>query len=323
MTQNFLKTPLELSGKRIWVAGHSGLVGSALMRALAKEECAVLSVPHSELDLRRQADVEAWMRDYKPDMIIIAAAKVGGIGANATYPAEFLYDNLMIEANIIHAACQNKVEKLLCLGSSCIYPKFAEQPIREDALLTSALEPTNEPYAIAKIAGLKLCEAYRRQYSCDFISAMPCSLYGPGDTYHAENSHVIPAMLMKVHKAKEENARQVTLWGTGSPLREFLHVDDLAAGLVYLLKTYTGAQHINIGSGQEVSIKELAETISKIVGYQGNIVFDSTKPDGTPRKVMDNTEIVNSGWKPVISLEEGVKNAYQDYLERYELKYAA
>ena len=321
--QHFLEAPLDLTGKRIWVAGHNGMVGSAVARQLHNEHCDILTVLHSELDLCCQSDTEEWINANKPDMIIIAAAKVGGIGANSNYPADFLYENLMIEANIIHAAYKCSVEKLLCLGSSCIYPKFAEQPIEESALLTGALEPTNEPYAIAKIAGLKLCEAYKRQYGCDFISAMPCNLYGPGDSYDLENSHVIPAMLMKLQRAKEAGEKQIVLWGTGSPLREFLHVDDLARGLVHLLKTYNGLQHVNIGSGQEITIKELAQTVSNVIGFEGELAFDSSKPDGTLRKLLDNQVIFESGWQPTITLEDGLKHAYQDYLERFDLKHAA
>ncbi|MCB9989671.1 MAG: GDP-L-fucose synthase [Rhodospirillales bacterium] len=304
-----------MRNKKIWVAGHSGMVGDACVRRLAREDCDVLTVSHADLDLRRQAETEAWLTAYKPDAVIVAAAKVGGIMANATQPADFLYDNLAIETNIIHGAYKAGVEKLLFLGSSCIYPREAPQPIAEGALLTGPLEPTNEPYAIAKIAGIKLCQSYRRQYGCDFISAMPCNLYGPGDTYHAENSHVIPALMMKLHAAKAAGQSSVTLWGTGHPLREFLHVDDLADALVFLLKHYADEPHINIGSGQEITIAALAGMVAGVVGYDGEIVFDPSKPDGTPRKLMDNTKVTAMGWQPITALQDGIEHAYVWYLE--------
>lgn len=310
-----MKSIYGLRNKKIWVAGHSGMVGDACVRRLAREDCDVLTVSHADLDLRRQAETEAWLTAYKPDAVIVAAAKVGGIMANATQPADFLYDNLAIETNIIHGAYKAGVEKLLFLGSSCIYPREAPQPIAEGALLTGPLEPTNEPYAIAKIAGIKLCQSYRRQYGCDFISAMPCNLYGPGDTYHAENSHVIPALMMKLHAAKAAGQSSVTLWGTGHPLREFLHVDDLADALVFLLKHYADEPHINIGSGQEITIAALAGMVAGVVGYDGEIVFDPSKPDGTPRKLMDNTKVTAMGWQPITALQDGIEHAYVWYLE--------
>lgn len=304
-----------LQHKRVWVAGHRGMVGAALVRRLAQEDCDILTVDRQTVDLRRQTETEDWMAQHKSDVVVIAAAKVGGIMANATYPADFLYDNLMIEANIIHAAYRIGIEKLLFLGSSCIYPKFAAQPIVEESLLTGALEPTNEAYAIAKIAGIKLCQTYRQQHGCDFISAMPCNLYGQSDSFDAKNSHVIPALLMKFHAAKTSGAETVTLWGTGSPLREFLHVDDLAEALVYILKHYSDAPHINVGAGTELSIADLAHAVAKTVGYSGNILFDPSKPDGTPRKLMDNGKIAALGWSPRISLQDGLKDAYVWYCD--------
>jgi GDP-L-fucose synthase len=320
---HFLSTPLDLKTKKIWVVGHTGMVGSALMRALAKQECELLSVPKESLDLRRQDDVEDWMASHKPDMVLLAAAKVGGIGANMTYPAEFLYDNIAIASNIIHSSYKIAVKRLVFLGSSCIYPKEALQPIKEDALMSGYLEPTNEAYAIAKITGLKLCEMYHRQYGCDFFSVMPCNLYGRGDRYHEMDSHVIPAMIMKLHKAKMAQQKTVTLWGTGKPLREFLNVDDLAEGIVFLLKYYAGHGLVNIGSGQEISISALARLITEIVVYKGAIEFDASKPDGTMRKVLDCSLLDQSNWQPEISLKDGLKAAYQDFLERTALSHAA
>ena len=301
----------DLSGKRVWVAGHRGMVGGAVVRRLASENCEVLTAGRDVVDLTDQAAVDRWMDKTRPDAIVLAAAKVGGIHANNTMPAEFLRDNLVLETNVIHAAYQCGVEKLLFLGSSCIYPKMAPQPISEDALLTGPLEPTNEWYAIAKIAGIKMCQAYRKQYGCDFISAQPTNLYGPGDNYNLETSHVLPALLRKFHEAKESGAKSVTLWGSGTPLREFLHVDDLADALVFLLESYSGDIPLNVGSGSEVTIRELAETIADVVGYNADLVFDPSKPDGTPRKLMDSSQLHALGWNNVRSLRDGIDQTYQ------------
>lgn len=301
---------MNLSGKRIWVAGHGGMVGSAVVRRLAREDAAVLAVSRRELDLTRQAAVEDWVGVNRPEIVVLAAAHVGGIAANAARPLDFLHDNLMIEANIMRACADAGVEKLLFLGSSCIYPKFAEQPIREDALLTGALEPTNEWYAIAKIAGIKLAAAYRRQRGLDFISAMPTNLYGPGDNYDLESSHVIPALLRKAVEARDTGAPTMTVWGSGTPRREFMHVEDLADALVFLLKTYSAEAHINIGCGSDVSIIELARTVCDVVGFAGALAFDTTRPDGTPRKLMDSARLAALGWQPRIGLREGLADAY-------------
>nr|WP_318246041.1 GDP-L-fucose synthase [Seohaeicola saemankumensis] len=305
----------DLNGKRVWVAGHRGMVGGAVVRRLGDEPCEVITAGRDVVDLVSQQAVADWMAAEKPDAVVLCAARVGGIHANNSYPVDFLYDNLMIEANIIHAAHAVGVEKLLFLGSSCIYPKFAEQPITEDALLTGALEPTNEWYAIAKIAGIKLCQAYRKQYGVDFISAQPTNLYGPGDNYDLQSSHVLPALLRKFHEAKEAGAPSVELWGSGTPLREFLHVDDLADALVFLLKEYSDEIPLNVGSGVEVTIRELAETIAEVVGYEAELTFDATKPDGTPRKLMDSGRLHDLGWNDARSLKEGVAHAYAAYLE--------
>ncbi|MGB0694355.1 MAG: GDP-L-fucose synthase family protein [Rhodospirillaceae bacterium] len=296
-----------LAGKRIWVAGHRGLVGSAIVRRLARESCSVLAVGRDEVDLRRQAETEAWIAKVQPDAIVVAAATVGGILANATRPAEFLYDNLAIEANIIHGAHQAGVQRLLFLGSSCIYPRNAPQPMAETALLTGPLEETNQWYSVAKIAGIKLCQAYRTQYGRDYVSAMPANLYGPGDNFDLRSSHVLPALLVKIIQAQRTGAQQVEVWGTGAPLREFLYVDDLADGTVFLLEHFDGYDHINIGTGAEVSIKDLATLIASVVGYQGQLRFDSSKPDGTPRKVMDHAKIHALGWRARTSLEDGIR----------------
>ena len=309
------KPNYSLEGKRVWVAGHRGMVGSALVRRLASERCEILAVGRDRVDLRRQADVEGWMEAAKPQAVFVPAATVGGILANDTRPAEFLYDNLMIEANIINAAWRVGVEKLLFLGSSCIYPKMAPQPMVEDALLTGPLEPTNQWYAVAKIAGIKLCQAYRRQHGCDFISAMPTNLYGPGDNFDLQSSHVMPALIAKMHAAKTEGASTVTIWGTGTPRREFLHVDDCADALVFLMKSYSEDDHINVGVGEDVSIRELAELIKKVVGFYGEIVTDPTKPDGTPRKLMDVGRLSLRGWKARTGLEEGVAGVYRWYCD--------
>ena len=305
----------SLNNKRIFVAGHEGLVGSAVCRRLGQENCKILTICRSDLDLRNQSAVKEWMYQNKPDAVILAAAKVGGIQANIDASAEFLYDNLMIEANVIHSAYNIGVEKLLFLGSSCIYPKNSPQPMKEDYLLNGALEPTNEAYAIAKIAGLKLCQSYRKQYGCDFISAMPCNLYGPNDTYNLEQSHVIPALILKMHNAKISNAKSMEIWGTGKPLREFLYVDDLADALVFLLKSYSGEMPINVGSNDEISIKELAFLISEVVGYNGNIVFNSNRPDGVERKILDSSMMNDFGWKAVTPLNDGIKRTYASFLE--------
>jgi len=304
----------DLNGKRVWVAGHRGMVGGAVVRRLGTEPCEVITAGRDVVDLVSQQAVADWMAAEKPDAVVLCAARVGGIHANNSYPVDFLYDNLMIEANIIHAAHAVGVEKLLFLGSSCIYPKFAEQPITEDALLTGALEPTNEWYAIAKIAGIKLCQAYRKQYGADFISAQPTNLYGPGDNYDLQSSHVLPALLRKFHEAKEAGAPSVELWGSGTPLREFLHVDDLADALVFLLKEYSDEIPLNVGSGVEVTIRELAETIAEVVGYEAELTFDASKPDGTPRKLMDSGRLHGLGWNDARSLKDGVTHAYAAYL---------
>jgi len=301
---------MEQSGK-IFVAGHKGMVGAAIVRRLlAGGYSNIVTRSSKELDLRNQLAVNDFFLEEKPEYVIVAAAKVGGILANNTYRGAFLYDNLIIEANIIHAAYMYSVAKLLFLGSSCIYPKFAPQPLKEEYLLTGLLEPTNEPYAIAKIAGIKLCEAYRDQYGCNFISAMPTNLYGPGDNYNLQNSHVIPAMLRKFHEAKEQNLPYTEIWGTGAPLREFMFVDDLADACYFLIQSYEGKLFVNIGMGEEVTIKVLAETVRSVVGYKGEIQFDLTKPDGTPRKLMDSSRLHEMGWKHKTSLQDGLKVAY-------------
>lgn len=308
--------PYDLTGKRVWVAGHRGMVGSALVRRLQDENVAeVITAGRDVVDLTRQDEVEKWLGESRPDVIIVAAAKVGGILANDTYPADFLYDNLMIEANIIKAAADLKTEKLLFLGSSCIYPKFAEQPIREDSLLTGALEPTNEWYAIAKIAGIKLCQAYRRQHGLDFISGMPTNLYGPYDNFDLKSSHVLPALIRKADAAKTNGDTSLEVWGTGTPKREFLYVEDLADACIFLLKNYSGFDHVNIGYGDDVSIRELAETVNRVVGFEGELRFDTSKPDGTPRKLMSSERLQNMGWKATTDLETGIAQAYAWYLE--------
>ena len=304
----------SFEGKKVWVAGHRGMVGGAVARRLESEGCDLLLAGRDVVDLCDQSAVHSWMSDNRPDCIVVAAAKVGGIHANNVAPVDFLHDNLVIQNNILEAAHQNDVERLLFLGSSCIYPKFADQPIREGSLLTGTLEPTNEWYAIAKIAGIKLCQAYRKQYGRDWISAMPTNLYGPGDNYDLETSHVLPALLRKFHEAKISGANEVVLWGSGSPQREFLHCDDLADALVFLLKNYSEYEHINVGSSSEVTIKGLAETIAEVVGYKAELVFDSSKPDGTPRKLMDSSRLHELGWDNVRSLEEGIASTYEHWL---------
>ena len=300
----------------VFVAGHNGLVGSAICRRLAAEGVELLVAGHSELDLTDQAAVDAWFAENQVEQVYLAAAKVGGIQANNTYPAEFLRDNLAIQTNIIHAAWKYGVEKLLFLGSSCIYPKLAPQPMPEDSLLTGPLEPTNEWYAIAKIAGIRMCQAYRRQYGFDAISVMPTNLYGPGDNFDLENSHVLPALMRKFHEAKEAGADSVTVWGTGSPRREFLHVDDLADACVHLMKNYDSPEIINVGWGKDISIAELAEMMGSIVGFEGALEFDKSKPDGTPRKLLDTSRLTQLEWTPSISLEEGIQATYAWYLEQ-------
>lgn len=303
-----------LAGKRIWVAGHRGMLGSAVVRRLQVEACEIITADRSVADLRRQDQAEAFVASAKPDAIIVAAAKVGGILANSTYPAEFLYDNLMIAANVIEAARRTGVAKLLFAGSSCIYPKHAPQPIVEEALLSGPLEPTNEWYAVAKIAGIKLCQAYRRQYGCDFISAMPTNLYGPGDNFDLASSHVLPALLRKAHEAKLAGDREIIVWGTGTPRREFLHVDDCADALVFLLRTYSGELHVNVGSGEDISIMELVRLIVDVVGFKGGIAKDLSKPDGSPRKLMSADRLRAMGWSPRIGLEKGVRETYAWFL---------
>lgn len=304
---------------KIYIAGHRGMVGSAIHRKLQREgyQNFILKTS-SELDLRNQQAVGDFFAQEQPDYVFLAAAKVGGIVANNTYRADFLYENLMIQNNVIHASYLNKVTKLMFLGSSCIYPKLAPQPLKEDYLLSGELEPTNEPYAIAKIAGIKMCEAYRSQYGCDFISVMPTNLYGQNDNYDLQNSHVMPAMIRKFHEAKIGGKSSVELWGTGSPMREFLHADDLAEACFYLMQNYSEPTLINIGTGEDVTIKQLAEALSKVVGFAGDLVWDTSKPDGTPRKLMDVSKLHSYGWKHTIELEDGIGMAYQDFLEHHD-----
>ncbi|MHA1114099.1 MAG: GDP-L-fucose synthase [Alphaproteobacteria bacterium] len=306
----------RIEGRRVWVAGHRGLVGSALVRRLEREDCTLVAAGREEVDLRRQAEVEAWMGEARPDLIFVAAATVGGIHANATRPAEFLHDNLAIETNIIGAAHRLDVPKLVFLGSSCIYPRLAEQPMREGSLLTGPLEPTNEWYAIAKIAGIKLCDAFRRQYGRDFISAMPTNLYGPGDNFDLEGGHVLPALMRRLHEAKLAGRPSVTVWGSGKPTREFLHVDDLADALVFLARHYSAEGQINVGTGEEITIAALAELLAETVGYEGRLEFDTAKPDGTPRKLLDATRLEALGWRPRITLRAGVAETYRWFLDR-------
>ncbi|MFP6734839.1 MAG: GDP-L-fucose synthase [Rhodospirillales bacterium] len=305
----------SLAGKRVWVNGHRGMVGSALVRRLESEDCKILKSTSDELDLRRQSDVEAWMEVQKPDAIFLCAATVGGILANETRPAEFIYDNMMIETNVIHGAWRTGVEKLLFMGSACIYPREAPQPMPEDCLLTGPLEPTNEWYAIAKIVGIKLCQAYRKQFGADFISAQPINLYGPGDNFDLVSSHVVPALIRKAHEAKAEGRDSMEIWGSGNPMREFLYVADIADALVFLMKRFSGDMQMNVGWGREISIRQLAETIGRIVGFEGKLVFDASKPDGTPRKLLDTTRLSGLGWKATTSLEEGLEKSYTWFLE--------
>ena len=302
--------PFDLSGKRVFVAGHRGMVGAALVRRLASENCEIVTATRADLNLICQDAVERWMDRNRPQAVFIAAAKVGGILANDTAPVDFLYDNLAIEMNLIHAAYNAGVEKLVFLGSSCIYPKLAPQPIEESALLTGPLEPTNEWYAIAKIAGIKLAQAYRRQHGADFVSAMPTNLYGPGDNFDLTSSHVMPALIRKMHEAKQRDVAEVVIWGTGTPRREFLHVDDCADALVHVMKFYSEDEHINVGSGQDLPIIELAHHVARVVGFKGEIDHDLTKPDGTPRKLMSSNKLRALGWRPKISLEDGLCSTY-------------
>ena len=311
MTQAF---DYDLAGKRIFVAGHNGMVGSAIVRRLAREDCTILVADRSELDLAREEPTLRWLDSQRPDVVVHAAAKVGGISANSNFPVDFLCDNLAVELNVISASHAVGVKRLLFLGSSCIYPKHASQPMREEELLTGPLEPTNEWYAIAKIAGLKMCQAYRRQYGDDFISAMPTNLYGRGDNYHPDHSHVPAALLRRLHEAKIAGAPTVTVWGTGTPLREFLHVDDLADACVFLLQHYSGDGPVNVGTGEELSIADFAAAVAQVVGYRGRFVFDTGRPDGTPRKLLDCSRIRGLGWRPQTSLAAGLADAYNDFL---------
>lgn len=303
----------SLARKRVWVAGHRGMVGSALVRRLASENCEILTVDRAALDLRRHEDVDAYVAREKPDVVILAAAKVGGILANDTYPADFLMDNLLVETSVVSACHRRGVGKLVVLGSSCIYPREAPQPMGEDALLAGPLEPTNQWYAIAKIAGVKLCQAFRRQHGCDFIAAMPTNLYGPNDNYDLRTSHVLPALIARAHAAKRTGAREFVVWGTGAPLREFMHVDDCADAIVFLTKRYSGEQHVNVGTGEEVSIRRLAELVLEAAGLDAALVFDATKPDGAPRKLMDSSHLLAMGWTPRIALREGIAQTWAAY----------
>jgi GDP-L-fucose synthase len=307
----------DLTGKRIYVAGHRGMVGSAIVRRLGDYGYDVITAGREEVDLERQDQTEQFLTAIKPDVVIIAAAKVGGIYANQAYPAEFIASNLAIAINVIHGSYNTGVEKLLFLGSSCVYPKFARQPIREEELLTGPLEPTNEWYAVAKIAGIKLCQAFRRQYGSDFISLMPTNLYGSGDNYHPDHSHVLPALIRRVHEAKQEGAPTVTVWGTGTPRREFLFVDDLADACVFVLEHYAGESHLNVGSGEEVTISDAAQLIAEVIDYRGNFAFDTSRPDGAPRKLLDSSKLIEMGWRARTSLREGLKLTYSEFITRF------
>jgi GDP-L-fucose synthase len=308
-----LDPSFNLSGKRVWVAGHRGMAGSAIVRRLAAERCDIIVAGRDEVDLRRQADVEAWIERARPDAVFVAAAKVGGIKANDSLPAEFLYDNLAIELAVIHSAYRVGVKKLLFLGSTCVYPKLAPQPMPEHALLSGPLEPTNEWYAIAKIAGIKLCQAYRRQYGADFISVMPTNLYGRGDNYHLDHSHVPAALIRRMHEARINNAPSVTIWGTGTPRREFLFADDLADACVFLMQRYSGEEMVNIGIGDDMTIAEFARTVAEVVGFKGKLDYDTSRPDGTPRKLVDTTKLAALGWRARTPLRDGLKKAYEDF----------
>ncbi len=308
----------SLSGKRIFVAGHTGMVGSAIVRLLNNIDCEILTVSSQELDLKQSSKVDKWFDEHRPDAVFLAAAKVGGILANSSYPADFLIDNLSIQNSVITNAFKYKVKKLMFLGSSCIYPRNAKQPIKESSLLTGILEPTNEAYAIAKIAGIKLCQFYRKQYGVDYVSVMPTNLYGPGDNFHPKNSHVVAALISKFYEAVKLNKEEVIIWGTGKPLREFMHVDDLAEGLIFLMENYSEYEHVNIGTGKEISITEFAKIIKNISGWKGKIKFDDSYPDGMPRKVMDINKISKLGWYSKIELEVGLKQAYKWFIDNYD-----
>jgi len=310
----------DLTGKRIYVAGHRGMVGAAIVRRLASYKCDVITASRAEADLERQEQTAAFLTAIKPEVVIVAAAKVGGIHANNAYPAEFIGKNLAIALNTINGSYKAGVKKLLFLGSSCIYPKFARQPMREEELLSGPLEPTNEWYAIAKIAGIKLCQAFRRQYGSDFISLMPTNLYGPGDNYHPENSHVLPALIQRIHQAKKDAVPTVTVWGTGTPRREFLFVDDLAEACVFVLERYTGESHLNVGSGDEVTIADIAKLVAEVIGYEGKLVFDVTRPDGTPRKLIDSSKLFKIGWRPRTSLREGIELTYSEFAAKNRIQ---
>ena len=311
----FDQSPFDLRGKRVYVSGHNGMVGRALMRQLAYEDCETVTAGRTELDLCDQAGVQRFFSDRKPQVVIMAAAKVGGIYANDTRPGDFLYDNLVMQTNVIGAALAQGVEKLTFLGSSCIYPRLAPQPMREEALLAGPLEPTNEWYAIAKIAGVKMCQAFRRQHGVDFISAMPTNLYGPFDNFDLSSSHVLPALMAKAHQAKVAGAPLLPVWGSGAPLREFMHVDDCARAILFLTRNYSGESHINVGSGEEVSIRELAQTIAKAIGLEAELSFDANKPDGAPRKLMDSSRLLAMGWRPQVTLDQGLSSTYEWFLE--------
>ena len=307
------EVPFRLAGRRVWVAGHSGMVGHALVRRLQQEDCQVLTVDRQTVDLRRQRETEDWLAANRPEVVFMAAATVGGILANDTRPADFLYDNLLIQANVLEAACRCRVKKLLALGSSCIYPKESAQPIPEEALLTGPLEPTNKAYAVAKIAGLMLCQSYRRQHGADFIAAMPTNLYGPGDNFDLTSSHVVPALLRKIHDAAQQGTASVTIWGTGRPRREFLHVDDCAEAIVYLMKHYSDAEHVNVGTGSDITIRELAELIARVIGYRGHFTYDNSRPDGMLEKRLDVGRMHSLGWRASIDLETGLRRTYEWY----------
>jgi GDP-L-fucose synthase len=308
----------DLAGNRIFVAGHRGMVGSAIVRSMADRNCTLITVAREELDLLRQEESERFLMNAKPDVVIVAAAKVGGIHANNAFPADFIHDNLVIASNLIHGAFRAGVRKLLFLGSSCSYPRLASQPMTEEALLTGPLEPTNEWYAIAKIAGIKLCQAYRRQYGADFISVMPSNVYGPGDNYHLENSHVIAGLIRRIHAAKQSGSPSATVWGSGTPLREFIFVDDLAEACIVALERYSAEAHLNIGTGEEISVADLARLIADVIGYRGNLVFDTARPDGVPRKVLDVSKLSAMGWQAHTSLRLGLEKSYADFLARVE-----
>lgn len=308
----------DLGSKRVWIAGDKGMVGSALLRRLKREDCELITVSRRAIDLRRQGEVEAWMAEAKPQAVFVAAARVGGIHANISSPADFLYDNLTIETNIVHAALESGVEKLVFLGSSCIYPRDAPQPIPEEALLTGPLETTNEWYALAKIAGIKLCQAYRRQYGCDFVSVMPTNLFGPGDNFHPENSHVPAALLRRFHEAKMSGATKATVWGSGDPWREFLYVDDLADACIFIMQRYSDESPINVGTGKDISIRNFAGLVKEIVGYDGVLEFDRSRPDGTPRKILDVSRLTKMGWTATTSLEDGLRVYYAWFLENID-----